>query len=118
MRRRFSLIDHNSSGKVNEDEAMPILRALAGSPEKAELAWQEMLKADANKNGKIEEDEFINYYLNVVYKDMSRAQIVNALQNDLERFEEAYARRFQQGVARDAASLAARVEKVERDAAS
>ena len=56
VKKMFRLMDENSSGSVNEAEAIPMLKMVLGSPEAAQLYWKEMIeKCDKDKNSKIDE---------------------------------------------------------------
>ena len=56
VKKMFRLMDENSSGSVNEAEAIPMLKMVLGSPEAAVGYWKDMLdKCDKDKNSKIDE---------------------------------------------------------------
>ena len=98
IKKMFNLMDANSSGQINEGEALPFLKHVHGSPEKALETWTEMLeKCDKDKNQKIDEAEFIDYYLHVVYAGRNREEMMTCLQQECERYEAALARVFVQG---------------------
>eukprot|EP00966_Prymnesium_polylepis_P291821 6739964-Prymnesium_polylepis.1 len=53
----FRYMDENSSGSVNEKEAIPMLKQVLGSPEQAGEFWKEMIdKCDKDKNSKIDQE--------------------------------------------------------------
>ena len=56
-----------------------------------------MIKAsDKDGNKKIDEKEFIDFHLNVVYVNQNRDDVIANLRQELERYEQACARVFQQ----------------------
>lgn len=68
----FKKYDENGDGSISEDELEGILTAISGSWEKAEV--KALLKeADANRNGLIEFDEFINWLVRPVGDGAGRA---------------------------------------------
>ena len=95
LRKMFKLMDKNSSGSINEAEAIPFLRTVHCDAAKAKETWELMIREyDKDKNGKIEESEFITYYLEHVCAGLPRDKVLDYLYQEMERFEQAMTQVF------------------------
>ena len=61
MRRMFSLMDRDGSGKVSNDELRGLLHSQGYYPSETELVTM-MGEIDADHNGEIDFEEFVEYY--------------------------------------------------------
>ena len=61
MRRMFSLMDRDGSGKISKDELRDLLRSQGHYPSETELETM-MGEIDADHSGEIDFDEFVSYY--------------------------------------------------------
>uniref|UniRef100_A0A7S3FM69 EF-hand domain-containing protein n=1 Tax=Haptolina ericina TaxID=156174 RepID=A0A7S3FM69_9EUKA len=94
IRQLFALIDEKCVGSVTKEEATPLLISIFGEKE-GNAFWSEMIKeCDANGDGKIDEDEFADYYLTHVCKNMDRDQQATHLLSELERYQTKLMYRF------------------------
>ena len=60
MRRMFSLMDRDGSGKISKDELKELLRSQGYYPSETELETM-MEEIDSDHNGEIDFDEFVSY---------------------------------------------------------